>query len=68
MSNPPANSGKQQPTDPWQEVGWESHESAQLKRMAKIPFSRKLEILEEMQRRFLQMHPAAPGSTSIRPK
>ncbi len=51
---------QQQASDPWQEATWEGHEKAQLKRMAKIPFSRKLEILEEMQRRFLQMRATPP--------
>ena len=57
MNNAPDNP---QPSDPWQEATWEGHEKAQLKRMAKIPFSRKLELLEEMHLRFLRMQATPP--------
>jgi len=48
------------PQDPWQQVSWEAHEKAQLKRMALIPFPRKLEMLEEMHQMFLQMQKKPP--------
>jgi hypothetical protein len=41
--------------DAWAEATWEGHEKAQHKRMAAIPFARKLELLEEMHLRFLRM-------------
>ncbi len=42
-------------TDPWSEVSWEAHSLAQLRRMGAVPLWRKIELLEEMQRRFLHM-------------
>ena len=42
-------------SDPWEEATWQGHEKAQLRRMAAVPFARKLELLEEMHLRFLWM-------------
>jgi len=41
--------------DPWAQTTWEAHERAQARRMAALPFARKLEMLEEMHLRFLHM-------------
>ena len=41
--------------DPWQEVGWETHRRAQMKRWAAIPFAQKLEWLENAQELSLQL-------------
>jgi hypothetical protein len=56
----PAEPENSTPHDPWQEVSWEAHEHAQLLRMAKIPFARKLEMLEEMHQMFLHMQKNPP--------
>ena len=48
------------PEDAWAEATWEGHEKAQLRRMALIPFARKLEMLEEMHLRFLFMQKSMP--------
>ena len=47
--------------------GWEGHESAQLQRMAELPFRLKLQWLEEAQRLVLQLSnqrgaPTGPGA------
>lgn len=54
MQDPRKNSD-----DPWAEATWEGHEKAQDRRMAAIPFARKLELLEQMHLRFLRMRASA---------
>ena len=46
------------------ECGWDGHLAAQLRRTARLPFSQKLEWLEEAQRlaAYIQSHRAKPAS------
>lgn len=41
------------PPDPWFASTWKGNDLDQLRRAAAIPFARKVEILEEVHRRFL---------------
>ena len=50
--------------DPWQEVGWDTHRKAQLKRWAAIPLAQKLEWLEAAQQMSLQLKRAREAGPS----